>query len=323
MSAAGTSAAPRTGGVVTFGETMGLFVSANLGPLAHADTARLSVGGAESNVAIALRRLGVPTTWVGRRGDDSVGDLVERELRAEGLEVIAIRDPAQTGLMIKERRSKSASRVWYYRAQSAGSRLAPGDIPEGLIERSALLHVTGITPALSATARDATFEAVFRAKTAGVPVSFDINFRSRLWSQDQACEALAALAAASDLVFAGDEEARIIVDGTGEVELARAIRELGPRQVVIKLGARGCFAAIDDEEFTFAAVPANVVDSVGAGDAFVAGYLAEFLAGEDPRSRLATAVRAGAFACETAGDWEGMPFREELSLLGASEPVLR
>ena len=239
MSAAGTSAAPRTGGVVTFGETMGLFVSANLGPLAHADTARLSIGGAESNVAIALRRLGVSATWVGRRGDDSVGDLVERELRAEGLEVIAIRDPAQTGLMIKERRSKSASRVWYYRAQSAGSRLAPGDIPEGLIERSALLHVTGITPALSATVRDATFEAVFRAKTAGVPVSFDINFRSRLWSQDQACEALAALAAASDLVFAGDEEARIIVDGTGEVELARAIRELGPRQVVIKLGARG------------------------------------------------------------------------------------
>nr|WP_206448781.1 sugar kinase [Agrococcus sp. KRD186] len=317
------SAVPRAGGVVTFGETMGLFVSADPGPLVHAGTVHLGIGGAESNVAIALQRLGVSTTWLGRRGNDSVGDLVERELRAEGLDVFAIRDSAQTGLMIKERRTSSVSRIWYYRAGSAGSRLAPGDIPEGLIERSALLHITGITPALSETARDATFEAVSRANTAGVPVSFDINFRSRLWSQDDARETLVALAAASDVVFAGDEEARIIVDGTGEVELAHAIRKLGPRQVLIKLGARGCFAVIDDEEFAFAAVPANVVDTVGAGDAFVAGYLAELLAGREPRSRLVTAVRSGAFACETAGDWEGMPFREELALLGASEPVVR
>ncbi|MFL0711279.1 MAG: sugar kinase [Microcella pacifica] len=309
--------------MVTFGETMGLFYSTDPGPLGHVGTARLGIGGAESNVAIALQRLGIPTTWVGRRGNDSVGDLVERELRAEGMDVVAIRDPAQTGLMIKERRTSTVSRVWYYRAGSAGSRLAPGDMPEGLIERSGLLHVTGITPALSDTARDATFEAIKRANAAGVPVSFDLNFRSGLWSRRNARDTLAAIAAASDVVFAGSDEARIIVDGADDIDLARAISDLGPRQVVIKLGARGCIATIDDEDYMAPAMPVNVVDSVGAGDAFVAGYLAELLAGEDPSSRLATAVRAGAFACETAGDWEGLPSREELALLGAEEPVVR
>jgi 2-dehydro-3-deoxygluconokinase len=309
--------------VVTLGETMGLVYTTEPAPLAQAASARLGVGGAESNVAIALRRLGTESVWIGRRGADAWGERVERELRAEGVSVVATVDAeAPTGLMMRERRTATATRVWYYRAGSAGSRLSPDDIPHGVIEGAAVLHVTGITPALSATASSAVAEAVARASAAAVPVSFDVNHRSRLW-RDSPKDVFTSLARRSDVVFAGLDEARLLVAGENPSAAARQIAALGPRQVVIKLGVDGCLALIDGVEYVVPAVPITVVDTVGAGDAFVAGYLAELVNGLSPLSRLDLAVRAAGFACETVGDWEGVPFRHELSLLGASEPVTR
>ncbi|MDQ2850398.1 MAG: PfkB family carbohydrate kinase, partial [Actinomycetota bacterium] len=109
------------------------------GPLQHSRAMTLGVGGCESNVAIALRRLGTDVTWIGRVGDDSLGDLVLREIAAEGVRVIGIRDPgAPTGLMIKERRTARETRVWYYRRGNAGSRLCPADIDPQLIRSASL-----------------------------------------------------------------------------------------------------------------------------------------------------------------------------------------
>ncbi len=136
------------GGVLTFGESMALFVSQSVGPLPHARTAEIRVGGAESSVAIGLSRLGVAARWIGRVGDDPLGDLVEQTIRSQGVDARVVRDPAPTGVMIKERRLPSGGRVLYYRAGRAGSRLESTDIPEELIESAALVHVTGITPAL-------------------------------------------------------------------------------------------------------------------------------------------------------------------------------
>ena len=98
--------------VVTLGETMALMSSETDGPLQHTRSLALGIGGSESNVAIALTRLGTPVTWIGRVGEDSLGDLVLREIHAEGVNVIGIRDPdAPTGLMVKERRTSSEGRL--------------------------------------------------------------------------------------------------------------------------------------------------------------------------------------------------------------------
>ncbi|MBJ2120302.1 sugar kinase [Arthrobacter sp. MSA 4-2] len=312
-------------GVVTFGETMALMRAQTPGPLAHASELGLGIGGAESNVAIALARLGTPVSWFGRVGADSLGDLVVRELRAEGLEVRAIRDPAApTGLMIKERRTQHNQKVWYYRAGSAGSRLGPADVPVEEIAAAGLLHVTGITPALSESAADAVDLAVQTARAAGVPVSFDVNYRGALWSPEAASPVLRGFAGRADILFAGDDEAALLVGPAEDLrELAGALAELGPSQVVVKRGAQGCVALVDGVYFEQAAVPVQPVDTVGAGDAFVAGYLAERLRGLAPQECLLTAVRTGAFACLVPGDWEGMPRRSELGLLEATEPVSR
>lgn len=325
MTAAHAVAAPY---VVTLGETMALLHNETVGHLAHATGMKLGIGGAESNTAIALVRLGTPAHWVGRVGSDSLGERVLRELRAEGVGLHTHVDPgAPTGLMVKERRTAGSSHVWYYRAGSAGSRLSPDDIPEALIAGAAVLHVTGITPALSTSAADAVQEAIRVARGDGVPVSFDVNHRAALWRDRQPGdpgELYRDIARQSTILFAGDDEARLLVpDIEDPLELASAVGELGPTQVVIKRGALGCAAIIDSHRYTQEAVPVTVVDTVGAGDAFVAGYLAELVAGENTPTRLRTAVTAGAFACLTTGDWEAMPRRSELALLTAAEPVIR
>lgn len=312
-------------GVITLGETMALLTSDGVGPLPHARSLGVGIGGAESNVAIGLKRLGVPAAWIGRVGDDSLGQLIERELRAEGLDVRCTRDgSAPTGLMIKERRTPTAIRVSYYRNDSAGSRLCREDIPSDLFARARLLHLTGITPALSASASDAVQYAIDCARSAGAAVSFDLNYRSSLWSTDAARPVYLDLIAQCDVVFAGVDEAAIVVeDDDDPLLLADRLVQLGAGQAVIKLGASGCVALVDGEKYHQPAVPIHPVDTVGAGDAFVAGYLAELLAGKPVPQRLVTAVRTGAFACLVPGDWEGLPSRSELPLLEASEPVIR
>lgn len=310
--------------VLTFGETMALMRADQVGPLAHASTMSLGIGGSESNVAIGLQRLGVQAIWCGRVGADGLGQLVEREIRAEGVDVrIAVDPSAPTGLMIKERRTPATQRVSYYRAGSAGSRIAPEDVDEQLITQAGLLHVSGITPALSPQAAATLRYAIDAARAAGVPVSFDLNYRGNLWSREGAGSVYRDIIPLADIVFAGDDEAAIAVGAGGPEELARRIAALGPGQAVIKLGAEGALALVNGQLFRREAVAVDVVDTVGAGDAFVAGYLAEFITGRGPEDRLTTAAATGAFACLVPGDWEGFPRRSELSLLDAKEPVSR
>ena len=311
---------PRPVGLLTFGETMGLVAAEGIGPLEHAGAFRLGIGGAESNVAIGVANLGRPATWIGRVGRDATGDLIERRLRAEGVTAVVIRDASFTGLMIRHRRTGALLNVDYHRAGSAGSRLAPSDIPVDLLRSAQILHVTGITPALGDSARAAVFQAVETARAAGVPVSVDINHRAKLWSRFDAAPVLHDLISRSDIVFAGPEEAAIVVDGPPVAGLAA----LGPAEVIVKDGARGCTALIDGETFTLPALAVTVVDPVGAGDAFVAGYLADRMAGAAAQARLTTAIAAGAYAVTLPGDCEGLPSREDLAALAsATDDVVR
>lgn len=312
-------------GVVTFGETMALVSGVSYGPLQHSKTMTLSIGGAESNVAIALTRLGERATWIGKVGTDPFGDLVAREITAEGVQTVVSRDAeAPTGVMFKERRTAAETRVWYYRAGSAGSRLTIDDIDAEMIRSARILHVTGISPALSSEMAQLTDTAVEIAREAGTVVSLDLNYRSRLWSRAEAAATYRALIPRADVVFGGDEEAAIALGREDTpLGLAHGLIELGAKEAVVKLGALGVVAVAGGESFRQAAVPIEPVDTVGAGDAFVAGYLAEHLRGEPMPVRLRTGVMVGAYACLVSGDWEGLPRRQELQALTAREPVQR
>ncbi len=312
-------------GVVTLGETMGLLSNAEPGPLQHAGSLRLSIGGSESNTAIGLARLGVEVTWFGRVGSDALGEMVLREIRGEGVRVLAARDTeAPTGLMLKERRSTMDTRVSYYRSGGAGVRLSAADLDLEVVRGADLLHVTGISLALSERCAGAVHTAVSAAREAGVPVSFDLNFRSKLWSRQAARQAYRSMIPLCDIVIAGDDEAGVVL-GAGQApeELARGLAELSRGEAVVKLGARGAVACSGDQIYRQPVVPVTVVDTVGAGDGFVAGYLAEYLAGEPVPARLRTAATVGAYACTVTGDWEGLPRRDELAALTATEPVSR
>jgi 2-dehydro-3-deoxygluconokinase len=312
-------------GLVTFGETMGLVTMDGVGPVEYARGWSFGIGGAESNVAIGVARLGGAATWIGRVGPDAAGDLVARRLLAEGVDAVVVRDTAFTGLMVKHRRSGTDLRVDYHRAGSAGSRLGPADVPDARVAAAGVLHVTGITAALSRTALQAVRHAVGVARAAGVPVSLDVNYRAKLWAPAVAAPILRDLVARADVVFAGRQEAQLVL-GCGPLpsaELARALAGLGPGEAVLKDGARGCTAVIDGSRLELAARPVTVLDPVGAGDAFVAGYLAERLAGRPPAERLRTAVSTGAYAVTVPGDCEGLPRRDDLERLGSVEDVTR
>ena len=297
-----------TGGVLTFGETMLLLTGRDVGAVPDLEHMRVDTGGAESNVAIGLVRAGVPTTWIGRVGTDPAGDRVARDVRGEGVDVVAVPDPDHsTGIMMKERLTDGRTRVTYHRRGSAGSALRAEDLPVSVVERATLLHVTGITLALSDSARDAVDAAIERADRAGVPVSFDVNHRPKLIDADTARARYRSAAAHSSVVFAGDDEARLVLglsDDEGDDEaLAHELAALGRGRAVVKLGSRGAVASIDGRFLRRPATPVRVVDPVGAGDAFVAGWLAATLTGASPDEALDRAADAGALACTVESDW--------------------
>ncbi|MEE1823664.1 sugar kinase [Streptomyces sp. BE20] len=289
-------------------------------PLHLGGTLDLSVAGAESNVAIGLARLGHDTRWIGVTGDDELGRLVLRTLRAEGVDVThaAVDTAAPTALVVFEPRVADVVRVAYYRTGSAGSRLTPDHLAAALAEGARVVHLTGITAALGPGPRAALETA---ARTGHATICLDVNHRSKLWSRAAAARVLRPLAPLLDIVVASDDELALVAPAgaTTETDRVQALLDLGVGEIVVKRGAAGAEVFTGNGKVARPAVHVPVKNTVGAGDAFVAGYLSALLDGLPAAGRLHRAVTTGAFAVAAAGDWEGLPFRHELDLLD-SEP---
>lgn len=310
--------------VVTFGESMAAFRGD--GPLRLGGTMQLSVAGAESNVAIGLARLGHSVRWVGRVGNDEFGELIRRTLTAEGISAHAITDPGRpTGLIVFETRLADLVRVHYYRSGSAGSAVCAADVLDALVPGVRVLHVTGVTAALGDEAAKAVQAATQHAHQLGILVSLDINYRSRLWNLEAARQTLRSLMPAVDVVFASDDELQIVAPHPGS-DTATTAGELiaeGIQTVIVKRGDEGAMAYVRDRTVTAPARKVRAIDVVGAGDAFVAGYLSGTLDNLDVTARLERATALGAFAVASRGDWEGLPTRDELYLLDAKDATIR
>jgi 2-dehydro-3-deoxygluconokinase len=310
--------------LLTIGETMASLRSESL--LRLGGQLSLSIAGAESNVAIGVARLGHRARWVGRVGDDELGELVLRTLRAEDADVdhVQIAAGELTGMLLFERAPGGTTRVHYRREGSAASHLTPHDIDPALRDGTRVLHVTGITPALGASPASAVRHAVETARLTGTTVCLDVNYRAKLWDQAVATRALRPLLRHVDVLVASEDELPLVSDVPDQAAGAKALLAAGVHEVVVKRGARVASVYTAGHRFDQPAVDVPMVDAVGAGDAFTAGYVSGLLDGLAPTDRLHRAVTTGAAAVAAAGDWEGLPTRTELDHVGhVSEEPLR
>ena len=318
--------------IVSLGETMGLITSTNVERLASKSTMVAGFGGAEANCAVALARLGNSVSWIGGVGNDDFAEMIKKGLLGEGINVYAIEKPFPTGLMIKTRPYGDRLNVIYFRKEGAAAHTAPEDIPVDIIKEAELLHFTGISLALSDSSRATSLHALEIARESGAQVSFDMNFRSKLWGESQASKSFRGVVPQVDYLFAGVSEAALAIAGDlvpgdcSESEVHRllgALREMGAKEPVIKEGVRGAWAFDGDEIIHLPAKKVEVIDSVGAGDGFAAGYLSARLSNQTVQDALELGVKIGAFACLSSGDWEGYPTSDELESLDTFEKVNR
>ena len=285
--------------VLTLGETMAMVTPEAAEPLETASAFRLDIGGAESNVACHLARAGVAVAWAGAVGADALGRRLVATLVRRGVDTSLVRIDAQapTGVYFKD----PGAGVHYYRRGSAASRLGPGYAAGLGLDRVPLVHVSGITAALSDSCR-ALLDAVIDARrVAGLPVCFDVNYRPALWEPGVAAVELLELAQRCDLVFVGRDEAETLW-GTSTAEDVRALIGPGPR-LVVKDGAVGAHCFHPGGSDFVKALPVDVVEAVGAGDAFAAGFLAAELAGESPAAALERGHGFAAVVLATTADF--------------------
>lgn len=328
---------PAPAHLVTLGETMVLFHPLQGGALAYAPLLTRSVAGAESNVCIALTRLGKRTRWISRLGADPFGDLIMTTLRGEGVDVSFItRDPsAPTGIFFREFKSSGDPIAHYYRAGSAASKLKPEDVRADWFQDAGHFHVTGITPALGIDTTEATILAMKIAREAGLTISFDPNLRRKLWDEDRARRTLLKMIPLCDLFLPGIEEAEFLLGiGTPE-EYGKAFLDMGAQLVVLKCGAEGSIGFAGGHAIRIPPYPVSrVVDTIGAGDAFAAGFLSVLL--DHPgwsqetsqpspdvlKFALTRANLMGALATQFPGDWEGLPTLAELENLQHNRQIV-
>ncbi|WUH91265.1 sugar kinase [Streptomyces sp. NBC_00433] len=309
--------------VVCLGESMVTFVPSRAGRLADVPAFHRSIGGAESNVACTLARIGHSARWVSRVGADGFGDHLVEAVAAAGVDVGAVRrDPHRpTGVYFRTAGERATTlgpapgraEVAYYRKGSAASALSPALVRREDVWAGRVLHLTGITCALSATCK-----ALMRRLTHREPgrplVSFDVNHRPALWHGADPW-LLAELARGCDLVFVGEDEARAAWGLSDADAIRAALPE--PATVVVKQGAAGATVFSGAERVHVPAPVVDVVAHVGAGDAFAAGFLSATLRGLPPRDRLRHGHLLAAAALTVPGDLAPPPARAHAEALAA------
>jgi 2-dehydro-3-deoxygluconokinase len=283
--------------VLCLGETMVLLVPDPPAAPADAETFRRHLGGAESNVAVHLARAGHDAVWQSALGDDAFGRFIEQRLSAEGVRCdVRLVGDRPTGVYFKEL-EPDGTRVRYYRAGSAASTLDATDAKAALARQPGLVHTSGITAAISPEAHRCV-SALLDADPRPT-ISFDVNYRPLLHG-DHNAELLLSLARRADIVFCGVDEAAALW-GCRDVDDVRRLLT-GPDTVVVKQGPDGATAFRGGRSWHQPALPVTVVDAVGAGDAFAAGYLDGVLSGAGFEDSLLRGVRLAREALQVPGD---------------------
>ncbi|WP_158373758.1 sugar kinase [Cellulosimicrobium cellulans] len=308
--AGGRAADPPAGpDLVTLGEALVALVATDGVPLLHAARYDRWVVGAESNVAVGVARLGHRVAFCGRVGDDTSGEVVRRFLRGEGVDDAAVRTtPGRaTGLIVRDAPSGRPVDLVYHRTAAAGSALSPGDVPLAVVRSARATHLTGISAMLGDGPCAAVQSAAHAARGAGRYVTLDPNVRRRLGPPAAWRSALEPLVGLADAVLVGDEELAVLGGGCG----IGWFLDRGAPLVVVKRGAAGATATDGTTTWTVPARPVPLVDPVGAGDAFAAGWISAWLRGKDVEDGLREGAAVAACVVATRGDVDGLPTAAE------------
>ncbi len=289
--------------LVTFGETMIRLSPSNHQRLEQADQFDVHIGGSELNVAVAAQRLGLQTTYVTCLTRNPLGRMIENKAREHGVDTshIVWTDDARVGLYFVEfGASPRPNAVIYDRKDSAIARIRPGEVNwEGVFQGAKIFHTSGITPALSESTTETTIEAVTVAKSLGLKVSIDLNYRARLWSQERAREVMTKLVEQADILITTEEDTERVF-GIKEESYEQVAEALAKRfsleAVAITLREnlsvwKNRWSAIvyaDGELHRGPKFEIEIVDRVGAGDSFAGGFLFGYL-----KDGPATGVRYG------------------------------
>lgn len=270
--------------------------------LADSGTLDVYTGGAEMNVAMVARGFGIPTAFLSRVGADALGERIVGVLSDAGVDVSRVeRDSTRvTGMYVKDT-GNAVTSMRYYRSGSAASCLGPEHAAHlrQFPSSAQWIHTTGITAALSSSA-SMLIERILVDRSHGARVSFDINFRPSLWAHREAADDLAALASRADLLFVGLDEAETLWD-CSDPDDVRAFFPDVP-EIVVKDGARAAVSLTAEGSVREEPLHVDVVEPVGAGDAFAAGYLSARILRKDTRTALRWGHLSAAAALQTVAD---------------------
>ncbi|MCE7948871.1 MAG: sugar kinase [Chloroflexi bacterium CFX4] len=315
------SAPPPLLDVFTLGESMVRLTAPSPLRIEQAATFEAYVAGAETNVAVALARLGKRAAWFSRLPDTPLGRLAANFVRQYGVDVSGTLfvPEERMGLYFLERgMPPRPSRVWYDRANSAASRLKPSDLPLEQLAAARWLHLTGITPALSPSCEATCHAAISHARTHGLTFSFDVNYRSLLWSPQQARATLMPFCHAADVVFIASRDAAALFEVTGDAaQQAERLHQLWGGSVIVTDGANGAAAHAQRDAAACKAFVVQVVERVGAGDAFAAGVICRLLEGAPLSDALSFGAALAALKLSIAGD-VALVTRQEVEALIAT-----
>lgn len=285
------------GTILTAGETMAMITPRSAQPVLDAQDFRMEAGGAESNVAVQAAAMVYTAAPASAR--TSSGFRILRQLSRSGVEVdhVVLDAERQTGLYVKS----PGVGVSYYRRGSAASVLCADDLDLVPLADADLVHLSGITAALSESALSFLETLIGRAHASRIPVSFDVNYRAPLWSAPEAAPVLQRLSASADIVFVGRDEAQILW-GAATVDEVRGLLP-GVPELVVKDGSVGAWSTVGEETYFIPSRRVDVVEAVGAGDAFAGGYLSALLDGAPIAERLLTGHDRAALALGTTADF--------------------
>ena len=324
--------------IVCFGEVMLRLTTPGFSTLADAPSLDLSFGGAEANVAVQLAQFGRSAAFVSRLPEGGLGDRCVAELRGRGVETGAVlRGGSRMGVYFLEQGvGQRPGKVTYDRSRSAISEMQPGMVNwDAVLADAKWFHWSGITPALSAGCAALCEEACTAAKQRGITVSFDVNYRAKLWSREAAAAALCPLMRHVDVCTAGESDAVDILGvekqlGDEEERLpatARALAEMHGFRTV----AMSCRAGDSATHTTFRGMihsagasafsrrhEITVVDRVGAGDSFTGGLIHALLRGDEAARAIEFAAATAAWKHTVPGDWNRGTVAEIEALAGGS-----
>jgi len=286
----------------------------------------VQVGGAEANVAVACARLGLRTALISALPAEHVwGDRTVRELTGHGVDCAGVlrRPASRMGLYFLEYGAAPRPvRVLYDRRDSALARLIPDEVDWALVRRARLVHLSGVTAALGDNLRDVLRRALAEAASAGVPVSFDVNYRSRLWAPKAAREFLQEILPGLRYLFVGSDDAHTVFELVGSPEdVLKGLRVLAPGAIIALTLGEGGSAVLTDGAAVLRPsrlYTVSVVDRVGAGDAYAAGFLWATLTGRTAQQAVNAATALAALKCTVWGDVP-LVTRAELDELLASD----